>query len=154
MEKFGINMGRVMTKMGALLVAGMALAMSGCAIHSVDENGGDCVVGQTCPGMFVKPVVDETIEGMTVVGVNKPGSDIWNNSIKVSARKGKMSEDDLRAIVGDKDFVQLRKMGFMFAINTHSGLYANGLKVGDTVNLVARKNPLDDYVTVVKRAGE
>lgn len=66
-----------------------------------------------------------------------------------------MTEDAVRAHVGNKDFIQVRKMGFLFAINKHGGLPAEGLAVGDVVDVAATENLMDVHIVrVVKRAGE
>lgn len=157
MNKTGMNMSRTLARLGMLAVAGMTLMMSGCAIHSVDKEGNDCVVGQTCPGMLTRPITNKVLEGMNVIGVHKPGSDVWNNAIRTDALKFKMTQDAVRGVAQNKDFVQVRKMGFMFAVNTHGGLYASGLNVGDVIDVGFGDGASADstkLVRIVKRAGE
>jgi len=93
------------------------------------------------------------IEGMRVIGVHKPGSPAWNNAIRTEALKTKKTQDEIRAFVGNRDFVQTRKMGFLFAVNIHGGLYAEGLEVGDVIDV--RANGMhSEVVRVVKRANK
>ena len=138
-----------------LALAGIALATTGCAIKSVDKYGNECVVGQTCEGLLTtKPYTNRTIEGATVIGVHKPGSAVWENAIRTTSLQFNLSQEELRAEYKDKDFVQTRKMGFMYAINHHGGLMANDLAVGDVIDVVIGDKPYDVRVgRVVKRAG-
>lgn len=155
MKNTKTSMSSTMSKLGALVVMGVTLMLGGCAINSVDQYGNDCVVGQTCPGLLTRPITDKVIENMDVIGVHKPGSKLWNDAIRTEALRQQMTEEAVRALVGDKDFVQARKMGFMYAVNKHAGLYASGLKVGDVIDVAATSNPLDIHVArIVKRAGD
>lgn len=142
--------------LGVAAVAIVTLGTSGCAITSKDQYGNDCVIGQTCPGLLVRPTKAGTIvEGMTVIGVHKPGSDVWNNAIRTDAIAFGMAQDAMRQHAGNRDFVQVRKMGFMYAVNKHGGLYAEGLNVGDVVDVAATEKPINNYITrIVKRAGD
>lgn len=140
----------------ALAMTATVLATTGCAIKSVDKYGNECVVGQTCPGLLTtKPYTNKVIEGMTVIGVHKPGSEKWLNAIRTDVLMYGFNKDDYRNQVGEKDFVQVRKMGFMYAINHHSGLYTNDLAVGDVVDISIGDKPYDQkIIRVVKRANE
>lgn len=142
-------------KLAVLGLAAMSLTMGGCAIHSVDEYGNDCVVGQTCPGLLTRKIRNDVVKNMTVIGVHKPGSAVWNNAIRGRSLESKRPESEIRAWVGERDFVQVRKMGFMFAINKHGGLYASGLNVGDTIDLIVGDGSLGSLsYRLVKRAGQ
>jgi hypothetical protein len=92
---------------------------------------------------------------MTVTAVHKQGSDVWNNAIRTDALDLKVSQDEVRKAVAGKDFVQTRKMGFMFAINKFGGLFENNLNVGDIVDVESLPRLGGNrLVRVVKRAGQ
>lgn len=135
-----------------ILIACLAI-LAGCATQSVDKDGNDCVVGKTCPGILVHPLTQKVIEEMRVIGVNKAGSEPWNTAIRIDAKKHRMTEEALRAKIGDRDFVQVRKDGFMYLSHTNGGLYANGLSIGDIIDVNIPADPLDATVShVVRRA--